>query len=75
MSDERPKQVITVQAEIIVPEPPNFFKITDGQMLPIEAVPNKDLDKIASLYAIALIKKAEKKRQINKNNPFLDNSP
>lgn len=60
------KQTIIVKAEVVVPEPPNFLRMTDGQTLPIEAVDNKGLQEIGKIWITEFIKKAERKRAANR---------
>lgn len=53
---------ITVQAEIKLPTVPNFFILTDGQSIPVSAVPESDLRYIGDLWTTALIDNAKRQK-------------
>ncbi len=56
-------EIITVKTEVRVPRVPNFLRQTDGSSLPIEALADKDLQKIGEAFTEELIKKAQNRRQ------------
>ena len=55
-------KTITVKAEVLTPGTPNFLKMTDGQMLPIEAVSDDGLRLIGEAFTKELIERAQIKR-------------
>lgn len=54
---------IQIRAEVEVPRVPNFLKMTDGQTLPVSAVPDEDLDRIGVLWIEKLKERAKEQRQ------------
>ena len=55
-------ECLRVQAEIEVPQPVNFLRMTDGQTIPVAAVTDGDLERIGELWTKALIERAKKQR-------------
>jgi hypothetical protein len=59
-----PKQtIITVKAQIETPRVPNFFRMTDGQMLPVCAVEDEGLRQIAAAWLEDLRANAKRQRE------------
>lgn len=52
---------IQVRAEIELTAVPDFFRMTDGKMLPIEAIPEEDLRRIGDHWTESLINRAKEK--------------
>lgn len=55
-------KILTVKATIEIPRVPNFIRMTDGQMLPLSAIENKDLLEIARCMGEAMVKRAAEMR-------------
>ena len=62
MSDKK-QTVITVRAQIETPRVPNFFLMTDGQMLPVCAFADDGLRKIAAAWLEDLRANAKRQRE------------
>ena len=52
---------ITVRAEIETPRLPNFFRMSDGQSLPVHAVSEESLREIGRIWTEELVAHAKKK--------------
>lgn len=53
---------IEVIAEVEIPRPPNFVRMSDGQSLPISALTGEALDELAEKWREALHKRAQEQR-------------
>jgi hypothetical protein len=51
-------KTVTVKAQVILPCPPDCLRMTDGQLLPIEAVEEDGLREIGAAWTEALIEHA-----------------
>ena len=56
---------ITVTAEVEIPRPPNFVRMTDGQSLPISALSADALEELADEWRKALLRRAGEQRLEN----------
>jgi len=54
---------LTVKAEIEIPKVPNFFRMTDGQLIPVCAIEDEGLKKIGAAWLQSLRENA--KRQLD----------
>lgn len=48
-----------VKAEIEIPKPPSFLRMTDGHTLPVSAVDEASLREIGKLWTDALVERAK----------------
>ena len=55
---------IQARAEIEVPRVPNFLLMTDGQKLPLCAVPDEDLRRIGELWTISLLERSKEQKKV-----------
>ena len=53
---------VRISADILIPTVPNFFRMQDGQSLPVEAVSDHDLKAIGLLWTTNLIEHAKTRR-------------
>ena len=51
---------LKIQINILVPSTPNYLRDTNGQVIKIEDIPQKDLRKIAKLWTEEFIAKGKK---------------
>ena len=61
MSDKT-VEIIRVKANISLPLVPSFFKMSDGQTLPIEAVEEDELKRIGEMWTEELVMRARQRR-------------
>ena len=54
---------VRISADILIPTVPDFFRMQDGQSLPVEAVSDHDLKDIGLLWTTNLIEHAKTRRQ------------
>ncbi len=54
---------VSVTMKIEIPKVPNFFKTGDGQSVPICAVPDAELVRIAEIWKADLLKRAAQMHQ------------
>ena len=57
---------ISVTAEIEIPDPPIFFKTTGGMKLPVEAIPEANLEQIGAEWTASLVNKAKERASIRR---------
>ena len=49
---------VDVKAEIELPSLPNFFRLSDGQAIPISALPEAELRRIGRAWTEELVRRA-----------------
>ena len=57
------KRTLSVKAEIKIPSMPNFFIMSDGQSIPVQAVTEDALREIGAAWTEALVQHAAKRRK------------
>jgi len=56
-------RTITVTATVRIPRPPNFLRMTDGQVIPVEALMEDGLRELGAKWTDQLVEHARKRRE------------
>lgn len=56
-------QTLTVTAQVEVPRVPNFLRMTDGQTIPVSAITDAELKRLAVAWGEDLVKNAKRQRE------------
>ncbi len=56
-------ETVTVKASVECPRVPNFFRMTDGQMIPVSAITDEGLRQIGAAWLESLRANAQRQRE------------
>ena len=56
-------EIVTVKASIECPRVPNFFRMTDGQSIPVSAITDEGLRQVAAAWLEALRANAKQQQE------------